>query len=81
MNRKLAFGISVAVLSLASLILLFQGHMDIAVLVMTLLFVITNSFRSKQMKMQGMQKEAKWMFGMAVMFAVLFVVVLITIII
>lgn len=81
MNRKLVLGISVATLSVASLIFIIQGNLEIAVLLMTLLFVITNSFRSQQMKMQGMEREAKWMRGMAIVFAILFVVVLVTVII
>ncbi|PSL28817.1 hypothetical protein B0H99_11530 [Planomicrobium soli] len=81
MNQKLLLGISVATLSIASLIFLIRGNMDIAVLVMTVLFVITNSFRARQMKKQGMEREAKWMSGMAVIFAILFLVVLGTIII
>ena len=81
MNRKLALVVSVAVLSIASLIFLIQGHMDIAVLLMTLLFVLTNGFRYQQMKKQGMDREAKWMFGMAVIFALLFLVILGTVII
>lgn len=80
MNRKLILGISVATLSIASLIFLIQGNMDIAVLLMTLLFVITNSFRAREMKKQGMEREAKWMLGMAIMFALLFVIVLVTVI-
>ncbi|MDN7243359.1 hypothetical protein QWY14_16255 [Planococcus sp. N028] len=81
MNRKMALGISVAVLSIASLIFLIQGNLDIAVLLMTLLFVLTNSFRYQKMKSQGMEREAKWMFGMAVLFAILFVIILITILV
>jgi hypothetical protein len=81
MNRKLALGVSVAVLSIASLVFLIQGKMDIAVLLMTLLFVLTNSFRYQQMKAQGMDREAKWMFGVAVVFALLFLVILGTIVI
>ena len=81
MNRKLALVVSVAVLSIASLIFLIQGNMDIAVLLMTLLFVLTNGFRYQQMKKQGMDREAKWMFGMAVIFALLFLVILGTVII
>lgn len=80
MNGKLLLGVSVATLSIASLVFLIQGNMDIAVLLMTLLFVITNSFRSRQMKMQGMEREAKWMFGVAAIFALLFIVVLATIV-
>ncbi|RNF38547.1 hypothetical protein [Planococcus salinus] len=79
MNKKVVQGVSIAVLSIASLVLLFMGYLEFTVLLMTLLFVLTNSFRYRQMKEQGMDREAKWMFGMAVVFAVLFVIVLITI--
>ncbi|MGI2328868.1 hypothetical protein [Planococcus sp. YIM B11945] len=81
MNRKLAQGIAIAVLSIASLVFIIQGNLNIAVLLMTLLFVLTNSFRYRQMKAQGMEREAKWMLGMAIIFAVLFFVVLATVVI
>lgn len=70
-----------AVLSLAALAFLIMGKLEITVLFMTLLFVLTNSFRYRQMKAQGMDREAKWMRGMAIIFAVLFVVVLFTILV
>jgi hypothetical protein len=81
MNRKLAQGIAIAGLSIASLAFIIQRNLNIAVLLMTLLFVLTNSFRYRQMKTQGMEREAKWMLGMAVVFAVLFFVVLATVVI
>ena len=81
MNKKVVQGVSIAVLSIASLILLFMGYLEFAVLLMTLLFVLTNSFRYRKMKEQGMDREAKWMFSMAIVFAVLFVIVLLTILI
>lgn len=76
MNNKVVQGAFITVLSISSLIFLIIGNMDIAVLLMTLLFVLTNSFRYRQMKAQGMEREAKWMLGMAVIFAILFFVVL-----
>lgn len=76
LNKKLAQGLAIAALSIASLVFLIMGNLEIAVLFMTLLFVCTNSFRYRQMKERGMDREAKWMLGMAVIFAVLFVVVL-----
>lgn len=76
MNKKVLQGAFITVLSVSSLFFLIKGNMDIAVLLMTLLFVLTNSFRYRQMKSQGMNREAKWMLGMAVIFAVLFFVVL-----
>ena len=76
MNNKLLLGVLLAGLSILSLTFLIMGDLDIAVLIMTLLFVLTNSFRYRQMKAQGMDREAKWMLGMAIIFAILFFVVL-----
>lgn len=81
MNSKWVQGIAMAVLSLAALAFLVMGNLEITVLFMTLLFVLTNSFRYRQMKAQGMDREAKWMRGMAIIFAVLFVIVLVTILV
>ncbi|GKW46207.1 hypothetical protein [Planococcus sp. NCCP-2050] len=81
MNSKWVQGIAMAVLSLAALAFLVMGNLEITVLFMTLLFVLTNSFRYRQMKAKGMDREAKWMRGMAIIFAVLFVIVLVTILV
>lgn len=80
MKSKWVQGIAMAALSIAALVFLIMGNLEITVLFMTLLFVLTNSFRYRQMKAQGMDREAKWMRGMAIIFAVLFVIVLITVI-
>lgn len=76
MNRKLVQGILVAALSITSLVFIVMGNLDFAVLFMTLLFVLTNGFRYRQMKEKGMEREAKWMLGMSILFIVLFFVVL-----
>ena len=81
MNSKMVQGIGIASLSIAAVVFLIMGYMDIAVLFMTVLFVLTNTFRYRQMKAQGMDREAKWMMGMAVIFGILFFVVLGTILI
>ncbi|UJF27407.1 hypothetical protein [Planococcus sp. 107-1] len=81
MNSKWIQGIAMAALSLAALAFLVMGNLEITVLFMTLLFVLTNSFRYRQMKAQGMDREAKWMRGMAIIFAALFVIVLVTILV
>ena len=81
MNSKMVQGIGIASLSIAAVVFLIMGYMDIAVLFMTVLFVLTNMFRYRQMKAQGMDREAKWMLGMAVIFGILFFVVLGTILI
>lgn len=80
MNAKWIQGVAMALLSLLALTFLIMGDLEIAVLFMTVLFVLTNSFRYRQMKAQGMDREAKWMLGMAIIFAVLFFVVLGTIV-
>lgn len=72
-------GIGIATLSILAVVFLIMGYMDVAVLFMTVLFVTTNTFRYRQMKAQGMDREAKWMMGMAVIFGILFFVVLGTI--
>ncbi|MGM0898807.1 MAG: hypothetical protein ACQEV0_12965 [Bacillota bacterium] len=79
MNPKILQGVLILLLSIAAIAFLFMGSMEIAVLFMTLLFVLTNTFRYRQMKERGMDREAKWMKGMAIIFAVLFFVVLGTI--
>ena len=80
MNSKILQGLLIAALSIASLVFVVMGDLDFAVLFMTVLFVLTNSFRYRQMKAKGMDREAKWMLGMSVIFVILFFVVLATII-
>ncbi|WP_088006143.1 hypothetical protein [Indiicoccus explosivorum] len=80
MNQKWLQALLIVGLSVASLAFLVRGNMEIAVLFMTLLFVCTNSFRYVQMKREGLVREANWMRGMAILFAVLFVIVLATVI-
>ncbi|MBT2584034.1 hypothetical protein [Planococcus sp. ISL-109] len=79
MSAKIIQGVLILFLSIIAIAFLFMGRMEIAVLFMTLLFVLTNTFRYKQMKERGMDREAKWMKGMAIIFAILFFVVLGTI--
>jgi hypothetical protein len=79
MSVKIIQGVLILFLSIIAIAFLFMGRMEIAVLFMTLLFVLTNTFRYKQMKERGMDREAKWMKAMAIIFAILFFVVLGTI--
>lgn len=79
MNPKVLQGVLILLLSILAIVFLFMGSMEIAVLFMTLLFVLTNTFRYRQMKELGMAREARWTKGMAILFAVLFVVVSIVI--
>jgi cbb3-type cytochrome oxidase subunit 3 len=76
LSKKMVQGLVIAALSIVSLVFLIMGNLDIAVLFMTLLFICTNSFRYRQMKEQGMDREAKWMLGMAVIFVIMFLAVL-----
>ncbi|WP_342526369.1 hypothetical protein MKY84_12380 [Chryseomicrobium sp. FSL W7-1435] len=78
-SRNLLFGIPVVLSSLLAVYFVIQNSLNLAVLFMTLVFVFTNSYRAIRFKEQGMEKEAKWMKGMAIFFAVAFVVVLIVI--
>ncbi|AQQ52114.1 hypothetical protein [Planococcus lenghuensis] len=80
MNRKWLQGILLIGLSVTSLAFLIAGRLEVAVLVMTLLFVCTNAFRYVRMKEEGFDRGAKWMGGMAILFAVLFVIVLFTVV-
>ncbi|ANU08892.1 hypothetical protein A1A1_11181 [Planococcus antarcticus DSM 14505] len=81
MNMKLVQGIGIALLSVTALTFLVFGYLDVAVLFMTMLFVLTNSFRYRHMKTLGMHREAKWMLVMTIIFGVLFFVVLATILV
>ncbi|WP_238323466.1 hypothetical protein [Planococcus antarcticus] len=78
---KLVQGIGIALLSVTALTFLVFGYLDVAVLFMTMLFVLTNSFRYRHMKTLGMHREAKWMLVMTIIFGVLFFVVLATILV
>lgn len=73
---KILYGVSIALLSITALIFLLFGYLELTVLFMTLLFFLTNSFRYRHMKAQGMHREAKWMLGMSILFGILFFVVL-----
>ncbi len=81
MNMRFIQGAGIALLSITALTFLLFGHLEVAVLFMTLLFVLTNSFRYRHMKEKGMHREAKWMLGMSITFGVLFFVVLATILV
>lgn len=78
MNRKWLQAILLVGISVTSIVFLIAGNLEVAVLVMTLLFVCTNTFRYFRMKEEGLIREAKWMRGMAILFAVLFIIVLFT---
>ena len=76
MNRNWIFGLLIAAVSISALVLIIKGKINMAVLFMTVIFALSNGFRAISFKEKGFVKEAKWMKGMSILFAVLFFVVL-----
>lgn len=80
MNEKI-LSISLIVLtSVLALVFVFLNNFNVAVLFMTLMFMFSNFFRYRSFKSKGMDKEAKWMLISAGIFAFLFIVVLVVVI-
>lgn len=75
-TRNWIYGLPILMSSLLAIYFVVKGNLNLAVLFMTLVFVFTNSYRAITFKERGMEKEAKWMKGMAIFFAIAFVVVL-----
>lgn len=67
----------VAAASLSALFFIIKQNMDAAILSMTIMFTLTNFFRSRTFKQNGHVKEAKWMQRMSMIFAVLSVLVVV----
>ena len=65
----------VAAASLSALFFIIKQNMDAAILSMTIMFTLTNFFRSRTFKQKGHEKEAKWMQRMSMIFAFLSVLV------
>ncbi|MET1013399.1 MAG: hypothetical protein ABWX61_02675 [Paenisporosarcina sp.] len=80
MNRKWIAGFLMAAVSIAALVFIIKGNINVAVLFMTALFALSNSFRAINLKEKGFNKEAKWMRGMSIFFVIAFIFVLLTII-
>ncbi|MGG0658170.1 hypothetical protein [Rummeliibacillus pycnus] len=80
MNPKVISGILVTITSILAVFFIIKQNFNLAVLFITLMFTITNSFRAKDMARQGYEKEAKWMKGMATFFGIATLVVLVMII-
>jgi len=81
MNRKLIAGLLIASASIAALIFIIKGEIYIAVLFMTALFALTNGFRAISFKEKGYERESKWMKGMSIFFATMFIIILVVIIV
>ena len=77
MNVKILSGVLVAITSLLAVFFVIKQNFNLAVLFITLMFTITNTFRAKDMARQGYEKEAKWMKGMAVFFGIATLIVLV----
>lgn len=69
----------VAASSLSALFFIIKQNMDAAILSMTIMFTITNFFRSRTFKDKGNDKEANWMRKMSMVFAGLSVLVVVII--
>ena len=80
MNRNWIAGILMAAVSIAALIFVVKGNLNLAVLFMTALFALSNGFRAISFKEKGFIREAKWMKGMSIFFIAAFIVILILII-
>lgn len=70
----------VAAASLSALFFIVKQNMEAAILSMTIMFTLTNFFRSRSFKEKGHEKESKWMRKMSITFAILSVVVLFVIV-
>ena len=80
MNEKIVSTILVACSSLAALFFVIKQNFELAILFLTIMFTFTNFFRYRSFKQQGLEKEAKWMRNTSILFAVLVLIVLVTII-
>ncbi len=75
--EKMISLVLVAASSLSALFFIIKQNMDAAILSMTIMFTLTNFFRSRTFKQKGHDKEAKWMQKMSLVFAVLSVLVVV----
>ncbi|MGE7980078.1 hypothetical protein [Psychrobacillus sp. NPDC093200] len=80
MKRNWIFGILIVAASIASLVFIIKGNINLAVLFMTVIFILSNGYRAIVFKEKGHVREAKWMRTMAIVFTILFVLVLVLII-
>lgn len=74
--ERIVLLIAIVVSSLLAVWFVIKGNFAVAVLFLTLLFTLTNFTRYRSFRRQGLEKEAKWMRGTTILFAVLFLAVL-----
>lgn len=79
MKRNWIFGLLITAVAITSLVFIIKGNLNMAVLFMTAIFALSNGHRAISFKEKGYVREAKWMKGMAILFAVLFFIVLVLI--
>ena len=76
MKRNWIIGIAIVIAAVLSVVFLVMGNLNMAVLFMTTIFAMSNGYRAVSFKEKGFVREAKWMRGMSILFALLFFVVL-----
>ncbi|MDW0110146.1 hypothetical protein [Sporosarcina aquimarina] len=76
MNSKWIYGIGIVAAGAFSLYFIVKLDFANALIGMIALFALTNSARAKQFRSQGMIREARWMQGLSVLFAIALAVVL-----
>ncbi|SES28859.1 hypothetical protein [Psychrobacillus sp. OK032] len=76
MKNKWIFGVLIVGFAITALVFIVQGNLNLAVLFMTVIFALSNGYRAISFKEKGYVREAKWMRTMAIIFTVLFFVML-----
>ncbi|MFF2753887.1 hypothetical protein ACFVR1_09045 [Psychrobacillus sp. NPDC058041] len=76
MKKNWIIAIVIIAAAIASLVFIILGNLNMAVLFMTAIFAFSNGYRAISFKEKGYVREAKWMKGMTILFAILFFVVL-----
>ena len=80
MNEKVVSMVLITISSLLALYFVVMNNFQVAVLFLTIMFTLTNFFRYRNFKQQGLEKEAKWMRNTSILFVVLSLIVLVVII-
>ncbi|TQR04691.1 hypothetical protein [Psychrobacillus soli] len=76
MKEKWIFTVLIVAAAITALVFIVQGNLNMAVLFMTAIFALSNGYRAISFKEKGFPREAKWMRVMAIVFTILFFVVL-----
>lgn len=76
MNEKNVSMVLVIVASITSLFFIVKQNVELAVFALMIMFTLTNYFRYRSFSEKGYVKEAKWMKGMSIFFAIAAIVVL-----